>query len=93
MKLEIDEQKKVIEEKLEQLGFGDFQKLRSSIAAVITLDELGISQEKIIGICRNLYSDSNRFRKDWSRSRNWDAGFVNDNNGHFDQGYGYDTSY
>jgi hypothetical protein len=35
----------------------------------------------------NLYSNTNRLKNNWSRPGNWDAGFVNDNNGHGSQGY------
>lgn len=86
-KQEIEEQREILDKNLEEIGFGDMEQLKQVVASLITLAGYGILQEKIISICRNLYSNTNRLNNNWSRPGNWDAGFVNDNNGHGSQGY------
>ena len=92
LKREIDEQKEVIDRRLEELGFGDFDKLKEILLSLMTLESFGIGVEQIVGISRNLHQHQIR-RQQWrpSSSQGWDAGFINDSNGHgsWSQEYGY----
>jgi len=85
LKLEVENNQHVLDTRLEELGLGDFEQLRQVIAALMTLENFGISQEKIIGLCRNL--DLSRLRRqEWQRGREW-GNWTQENNG--GQEYGY----
>jgi hypothetical protein len=91
LKREIDEQKEVLDRRLEELGFGDFDKLKEILVSLMTLESFGIGVEEIVGISRNLHQHQIR-RQQWgpSSSQGWDdAGFINDSNGHGSWGQEY----
>ena len=53
-KQEIEEQRKVLDRRLEDLGFGDFEKPTQTVAALMTLTQYGIGFDKIISISQGL---------------------------------------
>jgi hypothetical protein len=51
LKKELDKQQEIINYRLEQVGFGDFEQLKQTVIALMTLrDNIGISQEMIISL-------------------------------------------
>jgi len=76
----------VLNTRLEELGMGDFEQFTQTVAALISLQDFGISQDDIINICHLLQRHGlsleqivglcrmNRFRQqEWQRGRNWSA--------------------
>ena len=92
---EVEEQREILDRKLEALGFGDMEKLTQTVAALTTLSQYGIDCDKIISISTNLSNYQLR-RQQWERKARgdeWNAqGYANDNNGH-QQGYNYNYGY
>ena len=87
LKEEVTHQTHVLNTRLEELGMGDFEQFTQTVAALITLESFGISQEQVIGLCRNLGQRRQQQQQDnRTRPRSW----VNDNNGGSQyQEYGY----
>jgi hypothetical protein len=91
---EITRERQILDEKLEQIGCGNFERLRKTVAALMTFEEFGITQEMII----NLYHRGPQgLRQQQSRRAQdgWDAQYINQRNnggggqGQPDQGYVY----
>jgi len=88
IKQQKQEQRQVLDIRLEDLGFGDFEKLTQTVAALIMLAQYGIDCDKIISISQNL-----RQHREERRTLT-DAYSGSDNNGGrygYGYGYGYDN--
>ena len=94
-KKEIEEQREILDRRLEEIGLGDFDRLRQVVVALMTLEQMGIGVEQIVSIVHNMGLEQTR-RQERKPRAGWDtAGYINENNGHSqeygynDQGYGY----
>ena len=64
----------------------NLDQLKSAITHLISLEQMGIGVEQIVGICRNLRQYQIR-RQQWERGQEWNAQYMNQrNNGHGGQG-------
>ena len=63
---EVEEQREVLDRRLEEMGFGDLEKLTQTVAALTTLSQYGIDCDKIISISTNLSNYQLR-RQQWER--------------------------
>jgi len=53
LKEETEHKLQVLERKLDQIGLGDFERLRRVVVAIMTLETYGIGVEQIIGYYQN----------------------------------------
>jgi hypothetical protein len=87
-KQEIKKQWEILDRRLEEIGFGNFEQLRSTITALMTFERFGITQDMIIKLC-------NQGPQTSRRAYECDAQYINQrNNGgggqnHYNNNYGY----
>jgi len=100
-KQEIEKEREVLDRKLEEiddpyafqtvintLGI-NLDQLKSAITHLISLEQMGIGVEQIVGICRNLHQNQ-ICRQQWERGSEWNTqGYRSTNNGSVSQEYGY----
>jgi hypothetical protein len=53
LKEEKDHKLRVLNRKLEELGFGDFEKLRKVVVSLLTLETYGVGVDQIISYYQN----------------------------------------
>jgi hypothetical protein len=53
LKLEVENDRRILDEKLENLGLGDLHQLKQVIISIMTLESFGVGIDQIINLCRS----------------------------------------
>jgi hypothetical protein len=53
LKLEVENDRKILDEKLENLGLGDLEQLKQIIVSIMTLESFGVGIDQIINLCKS----------------------------------------